>query len=1752
MRVGACVCVYEASDFLAEAVAAVYPLVERVVFLVGTTPWRGPGDPSYPAWTLVTIANLPDPEGKFVTVHRRWGEEATQRNSGSELLGRMGCDWHLILDDDEIYETAALARAIAALESPGLDVLSLWWRIYWKDRATVIDGLVGPMPTFVRTDGVWFHENRQPQGSGRFEVLDPAVAICHHLSYVRDDDQMRRKLERLAPCERAIPDWYDRVWLGWTPSMTDLHPVNPASFPRAVPLAPPPQAAPRERPLLSLAMIVRDEEETLGRCLDSVQGIFDEIIVGDTGSTDRTIAIAREHGAEVAYFPWCNDFAAARNYTFKRATGRWIMWLDADDVVLEADRAKLLELKGRLDQPGCADAYLMPYDYAQDGAGASLCVLYRHRILRNVPELRWDYPIHECLQLPPGWVVATTGITITHRRTAAAAGKDGDRNLRMLEQAVRDRPGDQRLKYYHAKELFYRGHHTEAETVLVAYFRGGDWHDNRINAFYMLGTCRNHLGDHEGAIAAAIDGIKADPRWAELYCVAGQAHYDQAHWGAAVPWFEAALRCPSPASLGSVLLEHYSWIPADRLCQCYWEVGRPADALRAGEQALRARPGDPRLSLNVEVLRDRLFPGRTLGRPIRLNLGAGRKPVPSYRPCDLHPVPGVVEVFDQGEIPYRDGSVQAIYSEHCLEHAASHEAALAALREWARVLRPGGVLHLKVPDLEGCCQEFLNAEDRPRREGEPWSPREWYRYTIYGIQRSLDGEPAEAQHHHTGFTHKSLRWALEASGFAVASIGHYDGWGTPSLEARAVRDVEPIRVRFLVPDRDEDFPTQRIRVLNLDRWLVKLGVDSRVIAGYRHDSELTNRIADADVLVLTHAGEEEARIMDAARDRGVVVILDWAEDVEAPRRGDCLRAATHLTICSTTLAAALRKYGAVTVLPDAYELPHDLVHEAALGNRWPTGRDATVDEVVHEYRPHGTGGKVRVTWCGMAGNMDALEPLRPLLDELGMELVTIHEVKETSTIQWDFGRWLRDLEDTDIVVVPQRHDTHPGKSNNRASQAMALGIPVVVSPLPAYKEFITHGVDGYLCTTPEDWRMHLEALRDQATREHLGRAGREAVRDRFALDTIGAAWLALARRLCREAQDPPACDIVIPTWNNLEYLRVTVESIRAGTPYPHRIIVVNSGTDGTEAWAREQADITLVQSPERLHFSAAINAGLGASKALYVCLLNDDTAPGQGWLNALMHEARKPGMGVVGPFSNCDQGWLHAEEITVAGQTLRPGMTLEEVRGSLDAIRTWQHAKDVHLRDWIAFYCVVLPRAVLEQVGVLDAGFKDGCEDVDLCARVHDRGFEILQTYDSWVFHFGARARHTSEASDHEQYHREDRANHARLARNRAPAGPVVGIYTGPGWEPWGPDSILKGGIGGSETAAIKVAEEFARRGWRTWVFGEYDGAKDGVEYRHHTEFDQASRGRYRLFIASRTLDPFTQHKVQADHRLCWVHDIWLSGPERRPLPAGIVDHYLVLSEWHRGFFAAHHSVPHDRLHLTWNGIDHALFHPATPPPRTPGRLTYSSSPDRGLDVLLGMWPRLQQEAGCTELHVYYGFQNWEKALAVRADSNSRAWLESIRRGLNQPGVVDHGRVGQAELADAFLRSELWLYPTSFTETFGITCLESMAAGVPVVASRLAGLITTAGDAGILLEGDPHSKAYQDRMVLEASRLRTDQHYRERWVAGGLKQAARFTWPAMVDGLLELCGIGDDGAGRNGDAGTACRPQAMECSSHAQ
>lgn len=143
--------------------------------------------------------------------------------------------------------------------------------------------------------------------------------------------------------------------------------------------------------LLSIAMIVKNEEAHLGACLNSIRGLWDDLVIVDTGSTDATVQIAKDAGARVFHFPWIGDFSAARNRSLEQCEGKWILWLDADDVVPAESR---LQIQQMLATASPHKAYGFLIKNSQD-AGITGPVFNQVRLFPNRKEIRFTGRVHE-------------------------------------------------------------------------------------------------------------------------------------------------------------------------------------------------------------------------------------------------------------------------------------------------------------------------------------------------------------------------------------------------------------------------------------------------------------------------------------------------------------------------------------------------------------------------------------------------------------------------------------------------------------------------------------------------------------------------------------------------------------------------------------------------------------------------------------------------------------------------------------------------------------------------------------------------------------------------------------------------------------------------------------------------------------------------------------------------------------------------------------------------------------------------------------------------------------------------------------------------------------------------------------------------------------------------------------------------------------------------------------------------------------
>jgi len=280
---------------------------------------------------------------------------------------------------------------------------------------------------------------------------------------------------------------------------------------------------------ISAVMIVKNEAECLAACLDSLRG-FDEIVVVDTGSTDDTKSIALLYTDKVFDFPWCDDFAAARNFALSKATGDWCMSIDADHTLavppeIVRHEAKVLQVQDQ--RVGS-----VRLEHVSGG------VHWNAWLFKRDPDIVWEGRIHECLNL-----VSNTRTAVHQFYGKSAAHKlDPERNLRIL---LNSNLGVPRNRFYLGREYAERGDHEQAIRWMQSYLEIGWWLPELCEAHLTLARAYWVLQDGNAARRHCLEAIRNNPSFKEALLFMADLHYE--------PWKSKWVRLAETADNEDVL-----------------------------------------------------------------------------------------------------------------------------------------------------------------------------------------------------------------------------------------------------------------------------------------------------------------------------------------------------------------------------------------------------------------------------------------------------------------------------------------------------------------------------------------------------------------------------------------------------------------------------------------------------------------------------------------------------------------------------------------------------------------------------------------------------------------------------------------------------------------------------------------------------------------------------------------------------------------------------------------------------------------------------------------------------------------------------------------------------------------------------------------------------------------------------------------------------------------------------------------------
>ncbi|GAF67080.1 putative glycosyltransferase [Bacillus sp. TS-2] len=349
---------------------------------------------------------------------------------------------------------------------------------------------------------------------------------------------------------------------------------------------------------ISLCMIVKNEEAVLARGLDTVKDIVDEINIVDTGSTDKTVEIAKQYTDRIFYYEWTGNFAAARNESFKYATKDYILYLDADDVLLEEDQRKLKELKESLDPS--VDSVSMFYNAGMDSFGNVTLRYRRNRLVKREKNFKWGGDVHNYLNVY-GKII-NSDVAVTHKKIKHAVS----RNLSIYKKKIeRGDSFSARDYFYYGNELRENGHPEEA---IKAYDQNIElkegWIEDKFYACINKADCYRNLENPEKELESLFQSFLFSKTPRPEACSRIGYHFQQkSEYHHAIYWYEAAIELKPDTNQWSFSYPAYStWYPHLQLCVCYDRIKKYVKAYEHNEKAREYRPEDPSVLHNKSYL----------------------------------------------------------------------------------------------------------------------------------------------------------------------------------------------------------------------------------------------------------------------------------------------------------------------------------------------------------------------------------------------------------------------------------------------------------------------------------------------------------------------------------------------------------------------------------------------------------------------------------------------------------------------------------------------------------------------------------------------------------------------------------------------------------------------------------------------------------------------------------------------------------------------------------------------------------------------------------------------------------------------------------------------------------------------------------------------------------------------------------------------------------------------------------------------
>lgn len=367
-----------------------------------------------------------------------------------------------------------------------------------------------------------------------------------------------------------------------------------------------------------------------------------------------------------------------------------------------------------------------------------------------------------------------------------------------------------------------------------------------------------------------------------------------------------------------------------------------------------------------------------------------------------------------------------------------------------------------------------------------------------------------------------------------------------------------------------------------------------------------------------------------------------------------------------------------------------------------------------------------------------------------------------------------------------------------------------------------------------------------------------------------------------------------------------------------------------------------------------------------------------------------------------------------------------------------------------------------------------------------------------------------------------------RFSRRGTKPEKSIAFFTAPLPFDWHPN--IESGAG-AERCVMQLAPRFSAEGWRVAIFGtpgQYRGVdKNGVEWWNSEEYNPLEP--FTVFVSSRSAEPF-KATLNSQLKLLWMHDVNIGKDmftiKDRP------DRIIGLTNWHVKHMMKLYGLSGSKMAVVPNGIELSRFEiDRSDDPSGDPKFIWSSSADRGLDTLLGLWPVIKENYPEATLNVFYGWDIIDKAIEEYERRGMRTGLRIFKDqmmnqynilGGEEGGIFLRGRVDQKTLAEEMYKSNFNAYPTSFLETFCITAIENQASGVIPITSGLASLNEVIANKSTLVEGWPMNADYQVKWLNTLDKYLQDEDLRLETRRLGRELAMKFDWDSSFEKWLKL------------------------------